>query len=66
VESRDEQFRVLADSIPQMAWMANAEGDLFWYNRRWYEYTGTTIEEMRGWGMASRARPGIVAERPMA
>lgn len=53
VESREEQFRVLANSIPQMAWMANPEGDIFWYNRRWYEYTGKTAEEMAGWGWQS-------------
>ncbi len=60
VESREEQFRVLADSIPQMAWMANAEGDLFWYNRRWYEYTGTTIEQMRGWGWQALHDPELL------
>ncbi len=53
IESREEQFRVLADSIPQMAWMGDPSGDLFWFNRRWYEYTGTTLEEMRGWGWQS-------------
>jgi signal transduction histidine kinase len=30
--------------------MANADGSIFWYNRRWYEYTGTTFAEMEGWG----------------
>jgi PAS domain S-box-containing protein len=53
VEAREEQFRVLADSIPQMAWMADANGDRFWFNSRWYEYTGATIEEMRDWGWQS-------------
>ena len=53
IEAREEQFRVLADSIPQMAWMGDANGDLFWYNNRWYDYTGTTLEEMRGWGWQS-------------
>lgn len=53
IESREEQFRVLADSIPQLAWMGDPSGDLFWFNRRWYEYTGTTLEEMRGWGWQS-------------
>jgi PAS domain S-box-containing protein len=66
VESREEQLRVLADSIPQMAWMADANGDLFWYNRRWYEYTGTTFEEMKGWGWQSvhvpELLPGIVEQ----
>ena len=33
------QFHTLADSIPQMAWMADPQGYRFWYNRRWYEYT---------------------------
>jgi PAS domain S-box-containing protein len=53
IEAREEQFRVLADSIPQMAWMAEADGAIFWYDSRWYEYTGTTLEEMRGWGWQS-------------
>jgi PAS domain S-box-containing protein len=30
--------------------MADGEGYIFWYNDRWYEYTGTTFEEMKGWG----------------
>jgi PAS domain S-box-containing protein len=50
LQERERQFRTLADSIPQMAWMAEASGDLFWYNHRWFEYTGTTPEQMEGWG----------------
>jgi PAS domain S-box-containing protein len=46
----EERFRQLAETIPQLAWMADASGHIFWYNRRWYEYTGTTPEEMEGWG----------------
>jgi PAS domain S-box-containing protein len=49
----EEQFRMLADSIPQLAWMAWQDGTIFWYNRRWYEYTGTTFEQMQGWGWRS-------------
>ncbi len=45
-----EFFRTLADNIQNLAWMANGEGWIFWYNKRWYEYTGTTLEEMEGWG----------------
>jgi PAS domain S-box-containing protein len=44
------QFRTLADTIPQLAWMAGADGWIYWYNRRWYEYTGTTADQMEGWG----------------
>ncbi len=41
---------MLADAIPQLVWMAQPDGWIFWYNRRWHEYTGTTPEQMEGWG----------------
>ena len=49
----EQRFRTLADAIPQLAWIANADGWIVWYNRRWYEYTGTTPEQMEGWGWQS-------------
>jgi PAS domain S-box-containing protein len=49
----EEQFRALANSIPQLAWMARPDGHLFWYNQRWYDYTGTTPEQMESWGWQS-------------
>ena len=47
------QLRTMADAIPQLAWMAEPDGHVSWYNRRWYEYTGTTPEQMEGWGWQS-------------
>ena len=44
------QFSTLANNIQNLAWMADGDGYIFWYNQRWYEYTGTTLEEMKGWG----------------
>ena len=49
----EERFEAVANGIQQLAWMADAEGSIFWYNRRWYEYTGTTFEQMQGWGWQS-------------
>jgi PAS domain S-box-containing protein len=49
----EAQFRTLANAIPQLCWMANADGFIFWYNQRWYEYTGTTPEQMQGRGWQS-------------
>jgi PAS domain S-box-containing protein len=49
----EEQFRTLADSIPQLAWMARPDGHIFWYNRRWLAYTGTTLGQTGGWGWQS-------------
>lgn len=46
----DERFRVMADTIPELAWIAEADGSRSWYNQRWYDYTGATPEEMKGFG----------------
>src|SRR5436190_8752688 len=59
-ETREQQFRTLANSIPQLAWMANQVGYIFWYNDRWYDYTGTTLEEMEGWGWRKVHHPDEV------
>jgi PAS domain S-box-containing protein len=48
-----EEFRLLADNIPTLCWIANGDGYIVWYNRRWHEYCGTTPEEMEGWGWQS-------------
>lgn len=50
LRASEEEFRTMANSIQNLAWIANAEGWIYWYNQRWYEYTGTTIKEMEGWG----------------
>ncbi len=59
---REQQFATLADSIPQLAWMAEADGHIFWYNRRWYEYTGTTPDEMEGWGWQKVHDPEVLPQ----
>jgi PAS domain S-box-containing protein len=53
----EEQFRTLANSIPQLAWMANADGAIFWYNQRWYDYIGAGEEEIERWGWTSVQHP---------
>ena len=56
----EEQFRTMADSLPQLAWMADASGSIYWYNRRWYEYTGTALDEVKGWGWRAVHHPDHV------
>src|SRR4030095_12392827 len=59
--TREREFRTLANSISQLAWMADQEGYIFWYNDRWYDYTGTTLEEMKGWGCQKVHHPDELA-----
>lgn len=56
----ERRFRTMADAMPQLAWVAHADGYIYWYNRRWYEYTGTTAEEMAGWGWQSVHDPATL------
>lgn len=57
---REDLFRTIADSIPQLAWIADGEGNLEWFNRRWLEYTGTTLEENLGVGWKAVHHPDYV------
>ncbi len=60
----EARFRMMADAINQLAWIARADGHIYWYNQRWYDYTGTTPEEMEGWGWEKvhhpEELPGVV------
>ncbi|MGE0171167.1 MAG: PAS domain S-box protein [Oligoflexales bacterium] len=53
----EAKFRTLADSIPQMAWIADKCGSITWYNQRWFEYTGTKPGEMLGWNWKCLQHP---------
>lgn len=46
LRNSEEELRILADSIPQLAWIANADGSMMWYNERWQEYTGMSSQDM--------------------
>jgi PAS domain S-box-containing protein len=49
-----DRFRTLADNMPQLAWMADKSGQIYWYNQRWYDYTGLSDADLRkdGWKKA--------------
>ncbi|MBC7382875.1 MAG: PAS domain S-box protein [Bacteroidia bacterium] len=44
------RFRTMAENISQLAWMTDETGWIFWYNERWFDYTGTTMKQMEDWG----------------
>jgi PAS domain S-box-containing protein len=57
VREAEAQFRAMADNIPQLSWMARPDGSLFWFNRRWFEYTGTTLDQAEGDGWQDVVAP---------
>jgi PAS domain S-box-containing protein len=56
----EERFRDMANNISQLAWMTDEKGSFFWYNQRWFDYSGTTLEEMAGWGWQKVLHPDYV------
>ncbi|KAA0685883.1 PAS domain-containing protein [Azospirillum brasilense] len=60
------RFRTLADSIPQLAWMARPDGRIFWYNQRWYDYTGVEGADAASGRLWDGILPAEHAERVTA
>jgi PAS domain S-box-containing protein len=56
----EARLRELADNISQFAWTADKAGWIYWYNKRWHDYTGTTLEDMEGWGWQKVHHPDHV------
>jgi PAS domain S-box-containing protein len=61
LEENAIMFQGLADNIAQLAWMTDATGFITWYNRRWFEYTGASMDQMKGWGWQWVHHPDHVA-----
>jgi PAS domain S-box-containing protein len=62
LQESERQFGTLAEAIPQLAWIAESDGYISWYNQRWYDYTGTTPEQMAGWGWQSVHDPEMLPD----
>ena len=40
----EARFRVMADAVPQIVWITDAEGRVDFFNRHWSDYTGALYE----------------------
>ncbi|KAL8946350.1 MAG: hypothetical protein Q9222_007240, partial [Ikaeria aurantiellina] len=58
----DEQFEVICDTMPQMLWTTDPKGRHDWYSRRWYDYTGLSVEECKGEGWMLAFHPEDLVE----
>ena len=60
----EARFRTLADSLPVMVWVADAEGRCTWFNKTWLDYTGRTLDQEIGYGWTQEVHPEDVDELP--
>jgi PAS domain S-box-containing protein len=50
VKTPEDQLRAIIDTIPTLAWSAHPDGSAEFFNRRWLDYAGISIEEAHNWG----------------
>ena len=55
-QSQDDIRRIF-DTIPALAWAARADGSAEFFNRRWLDYTGLSVEQARDWGWTVALHP---------
>jgi PAS domain S-box-containing protein len=53
----DSQARALVDEVPALIWQTSADGAAEFFNRRWLEYTGLSLDEARGWSWSIVIHP---------
>jgi PAS domain S-box-containing protein len=50
LKSSEDGLKNLAETIPQIVWTAKSDGNLDYYNQRWFDYTGMNFEQTKNWG----------------
>jgi PAS domain S-box-containing protein len=46
LEDERRKFHQLSNNIPQLVWMAEPDGNIVWFNDRWYEFAGVKPGEV--------------------
>ncbi len=53
----EAELRFMMEAMPQMVWLADADGGVHYFNSRWYEYTGVEAGSTDGENWASVLHP---------
>ncbi|MFC5412516.1 PAS domain-containing protein [Larkinella bovis] len=61
IEASELRFRSLMEAISPMTWTNTPEGEVTFYNQRWYDYTGLNFEQTKGWGWQQIVHPDDLA-----
>ncbi len=67
LKESEERFRIMAETIPEIAWVASPDGPYSYYNKRFYEYTGMSVEQAdNDWQWKSIVHPDMFELRNKA
>lgn len=61
LRDREEEFRSLAEKLPQLTWIMDDTGALDWFNRRWADYTGMSLTQTDGFNWLTLVTPDHAA-----
>jgi PAS domain S-box-containing protein len=53
----EDNERIMIDSMPVMVWRCRPDGSVEFFNRRWLEYTGLSLDRALGWGWTGAIHP---------
>jgi len=62
IRTSETKLRKIIETIPTFAWCSLPDGTGVFWNRRWHEYTGVTLEAARGWGWQDAIHPEDLKE----
>src|SRR5712671_6043551 len=62
IRNSEKKLRKIIDTIPTLAWCSLPDGTGIFWNRRWHEYTGLSLEVVRGWGWQKAIHPEDLKE----
>ena len=57
LKESEARFRSMADAAPALIWLSDTQNLGTWYNKRWLDYTGRSLEQELGLGWASGLHP---------
>jgi len=57
LQASELRLQLIADLVPDLLWQSEPDGYTNWYNQRWLEYTGQSMEEALGWGWTEAIHP---------
>ena len=60
LEASERNLSMIIDTMPALAWSALPDGSAEFFNQRWLDYTGLSMEKSRGWGWMAAIHPDDV------
>lgn len=57
LRASDAEYRTLAEAMPQIVWITRADGWVLYFNQRWMDYTGLTLQQSLGEGWTEPFHP---------